>query len=92
MRQLVLVLALMLVSFTASAAGIDPRVYTCAGLHWLLATNRFVFIGTPSFQDFVVLNGSYCGGGEFVQVRSVPTSDTSECPVNYCISRPDAQR
>jgi hypothetical protein len=92
MSKLGFVIGLVLFSGTALAAGIDPRVYTCAGLHGLLATNRFVFIGLPSFQDFVVANGSYCGGGEYVQVRSVPTSDIAECPVNYCISRPDAQR
>jgi hypothetical protein len=91
MRKLALVIGFVLFSGTALAAGIDPRAYTCASLQGFVATNRFVFIGLPSFQDFVVADGSVCGGGQIIQLRTVPTSDNPQCPVNYCISRPDYQ-
>ena len=83
MKGFVLIVALALFS-SASAAGVDPRAYTCAGLHALVATNRFVFINDPSFMDFVVANGSYCTSGEVIQLRSVPTSDNTQCLVNRC--------
>jgi hypothetical protein len=86
------ILALMVFAFPASAAGIDSRAYTCTGLHSLVAANRFVFIGNPSFQDFVVANASFCGGGQRIELRSVQTSDNPECPVNYCTSIPDNER
>jgi hypothetical protein len=70
--------------FSAGAAGIDSRVYTCSNLHSLIATQHFVFISQPSFGDFVVAGPYYCGGGEIFEVRSVATRDLPECPVNYC--------
>ena len=74
----------MAVSSSAFASGVDSRSYTCAGLHALVSANRFVFINYPSFMDFVVANASSCSGGEMLQLRSVPTSDSPECIVNYC--------
>jgi len=74
----------MAVSSSAFATGVDPRAYTCAGLHALVTANRFVFINYPSFMDFVVANASFCSAGEMLQLRSVPTSDNPECVVNYC--------
>jgi len=68
----------------AYAAGIDSRAYTCAELHSLIATQRFVFISQATFGDFVVAGPYYCGGGEVFEVRSVATRDLPECPVNYC--------
>jgi hypothetical protein len=53
-----ILIAAMTFSFSAFAAGIDSRGYTCAGLHALVAANRLVFINYPSFMDFVVANGS----------------------------------
>ncbi|MBV9583405.1 MAG: hypothetical protein JO213_00790 [Alphaproteobacteria bacterium] len=79
--------AAMAVCSSAFAAGVDSRSYTCEGLHALVAANRFVFINYPSFMDFAVANGSFCSGGEIIQLRSVPTSDNPECIVNYCRSR-----
>jgi hypothetical protein len=67
------------------AAGTDSRVYTCAALQSLVASQGFVFISSPAFGDFVVANASYCNGGSYVQLRSVPTADQPECTVNYCI-------
>ena len=75
-------------SFSAFAAGVDSRAYTCDGLHALVGANRFVFINYPSFMDFVVANGSICSAGEMLGLRSVPTSDNPECLVNYCRKRP----
>ena len=68
------------------AAGIDSRTYTCAALQGLVTAQRFVFINNPNFEEFVVANLSYCGGGggAVIQRRSVPTADIPECPVNYC--------
>ena len=86
-RRSALIAAAMTLSFSAFAAGVDSRAYTCDGLHALVAANRFVFINYPSFMDFVVANAFYCSGGEVIQLRSVPTSDDPECPVNYCRSR-----
>ena len=87
MKRSALMVAFALFSSSAFAAGVDSRAYTCAGLHALVAANRFVFINYPSFMDFVVANGSYCSGGEVIQLRSVPTSDNPECIINYCRSR-----
>jgi hypothetical protein len=87
LKGLALIVAAMAFGSSAFAAGIDSRAYTCAGLQGVIAANRFVFINYPSFMDFVVANASYCSGGEMLQLRSVPTSDTPECTVNYCRSR-----
>ena len=85
---LLLIVAAMVFSPSASAAGVDSRAYTCDGLHALVTANRFVYINYPSFMDFVVANGSYCSAGEMRGLRSVPTSDNPECLVNYCRKRP----
>ena len=79
-----LIVAALSFSVSAFAAGVDSRGYTCDGLHALVVANRFVFINYPSFMDFVVANSSYCSGGEIIQLRSVPTSDSPECLVNRC--------
>lgn len=80
------ILVITALTSPAFAAGIDSRLYTCATLHALVQERGFVFIGNPDFEDFVVANASVCSGGQLVQVRSVPTSDQPECPVNYCMS------
>ena len=54
-------------------------------LHGIIAQQGFVFIGQPVFGDFVVAGPGFCSGGEYVQLRTVPTVDTPQCPVNYCI-------
>ncbi|MGH7096752.1 MAG: hypothetical protein ACREE4_03695 [Stellaceae bacterium] len=86
MKRLVLILATIALASPAFAAGVDTRSYTCTALHALIQARGFVFIGNPDFEDFVVANASVCSGGQLVQLRSVPTSDQPECPVNYCIS------
>jgi hypothetical protein len=57
----------------------------------MIAARGFVFISQPVFGDFVVANVSYCsggvGGGAILKLRSVPTSDSPECLVNYCETR-----
>jgi hypothetical protein len=87
MKRSALFVAVMILSISAFAAGIDSRAYTCDGLHAVIAANRFVFINYPSFMDFAVANASSCSGGEVIQLRSVPTSDNPECLVNYCRGR-----
>jgi hypothetical protein len=87
LSKLLIVVAAMLVTTLASAAGIDPRAYTCPNLHALIAAQGFVFISQPVFGDFVVASGYYCGGGQKVQVRSVPTVDNPQCLVNYCVGK-----
>ena len=83
-----LVVAAMLISGGAAiAAGIDSRAYTCSTLQALIAANRFVFVNTPGFDDFVVANASSCSGNEIIQLRTVPTTDNPECLVNYCKTR-----
>ena len=85
LRILILAAALAIVlSIPASAAGIDSRAYTCAGLQSLIVAKGFIFISQATFGDFVVANAYYCGGGELIQSRSVATRDQPECPVNYC--------
>jgi len=84
MKRFALMVVLALFSSSALAAGVDSRAYTCAGLHALVAANRFVFINYLSFMDFVVAGGSDCSSGEIIQLRSVPTSDNAECLVNRC--------
>ena len=76
----------ILLSASASAAGIDSRTLPCANLQSLVATQGFVFISQP-FGDFVVSSGYYCGGGEVLELRSVPTTDNPQCLVNHCIGR-----
>ena len=68
----------------AAAAGIDSRRYSCAQLHALVAAQGFVFISQATFGYFVVANGSFCGGGDVIETRSVATADQPECPINYC--------
>ena len=81
-----LILGAIAFSSSAMAAGVDSRTLTCADLQSLIIANHFVFINNPTFEDFVVANAYYCGGGEpVVQLRSVPTSDRPECLVNYCV-------
>ena len=77
---------------SAYAAGIDSRTYRCGDLHSLIASRGFLFISQPAFGDFVVASPYYCGGGEFLTSRVVPTLDRPECPVNYCESRWDSDR
>jgi len=86
MKRLAVILGAMIVSTSAFAAGVDSWSYTCAALHALVTAQRFVFINNPNFEDFVVVDASYCGGGgsALLQRRSVPTTDTPECLVNYC--------
>jgi hypothetical protein len=87
-KRVALILGAMALSSSTFAAGIDSRVYTCANLQAAITANGFVFISQPAFGDFVVSNVYYCGGGApQVQLRSVPTTDRPECPVNYCVGR-----
>jgi hypothetical protein len=85
-KKLAFALGVMALSSSTFAAGIDSRTYTCAALHSLVTAQRFVFINNPNFEDFIVADVSYCGGGGSaqIQVRSVPTTDDPECLVNYC--------
>ena len=84
--RLALILGAMAISSPSWAAGIDSRTYTCPALQALIVAQRFVFINNPTFEDFVVADASYCGGGGSARMvrRSVPTTDTPECLVNYC--------
>lgn len=82
-----LVMGSAALSVSASAAGIDSRTYSCANLQSLIATQGFVFISQPVFGDFVVASAYYCGGGQVMQLRSVPTLDNAQCLVNYCTGR-----
>jgi hypothetical protein len=86
-KRATLILGAIALSFSAFAAGIDSRAYTCPALQSLIAAKGFVFISQPAFGDFVVANVSYCEGGGILQLRSVPTTDNPECLVNYCVSR-----
>jgi hypothetical protein len=91
MKSLALIIAAMTLNVcanvSASANGIESRAYTCVGLQSFVAAHGFVFISQATFGDFVVGNRSFCGGGDILQTRSVATSDTPECLVNYCVSR-----
>jgi hypothetical protein len=84
--RLALILGAMAISSPSWAAGIDSRTYTCPALQALIVAQRFVFINNPTFEDFAVADASYCGGGGSARMvrRSVPTTDTPECLVNYC--------
>jgi len=81
------IIVALILSGSASAAGIDPRSYTCANLQGLIAAQGFVFISQPVFGDFVVASAYFCGGGQMLQLRSVPTLDNPQCLVNYCTGR-----
>jgi hypothetical protein len=87
MRRLAFILVITFINPSVFAAGIDSRNYTCAGLHALIAARGFVFIGNADFEGFVVADASYCSAGQFIQLRSVATSDQPECSVNYCVGR-----
>jgi hypothetical protein len=92
MLKIIAFVAAALLSAAASAAGIDSRAYTCADLHNMIAAQGFLFVSEPAFGDFVVSGPYYCGGGEILRLRSVPTFDRADCPVNYCEGRNDAER
>jgi hypothetical protein len=85
LRRLAFIIGAIALSSAAFAAGIDSHASSCAELHALIAAHRFVFINNPDFQDFVVADASSCEGGYYIQLRSVPTTDRPECPVNYCV-------
>jgi hypothetical protein len=88
LKRLVLILGVMALSSPAVAAGIDSRNYSCPELQRLILSNRFIFINNPNFEDFVVSSVSYCSGGGIsgiLALRTVPTKDLPECPVNYCL-------
>lgn len=87
MQRFAVVAVAMACSTSALAAGVDSRTYTCGALQGLTVANRFIFINTPGFDDFVVADASSCSGGEIIQRRTVPATDTPECPVNYCKNR-----
>jgi hypothetical protein len=72
---------------SAFAAGIDSRAYTCGGLHALIATKGFVYIGIP-FQGFAVAGANFCSGDERLAPRSVATSDNPQCTIPFCEDRP----
>ena len=80
-----IVLGATALSCSTFAAGVDSRAYTCPALQGLIVQYRYIYIGNPNFQDFVVADASMCGGGEHIQVRSVLTLDRPECLVNYCV-------
>jgi hypothetical protein len=92
MKTLALIVVGAIIGTTAHAAGVDSRSYSCGGLHALIASRGFVFISQPAFGDFVVAGPYYCGGGQLVRLRSVPTLDRSECIVNYCEPRDQAEQ
>ncbi len=92
-KRIALILVAMIFSPSAFSAGVDSRSYTCAALQNLIAAQRFVFLNNPNFEDFAVTEPSHCSGGGSAQLqrRSVPTTDNSECLVNYCVSPHDMQ-
>jgi hypothetical protein len=83
-KRLALIVGAMALSTAASAAGINSGAYTCTDLHAVIIARGFIFINNLNFQDIVVADASLCGGGEQLQLLSVPTADRAECPVNYC--------
>ena len=89
-RLLLPIAGAVLLSHAALANGVDSRAYTCGGLQALIAHQGFVFISQATFGDFVVAHRGYCVDGDILEIRTVPTSDTAECPVNYCVSRGQA--
>ena len=84
MKRLALLLAVMALSSSAVAAGIDSRSVRCGDLQALIATHGYNY-SAPPFGDFVVANRSLCSGSDRLQPRSVATLDAPQCPVNYCI-------
>jgi hypothetical protein len=86
-RGLAGVLFALALNAQALAAGIDPRRYTCTDLQSVIASRGYVFLSQPAFGDVVVANRSYCPNNAIVELRSVPTRDNPECPVNYCVER-----
>ena len=90
MKTLVIVVAIMAFGSSAFAAGIDSRVYTCGGLHALIAARGFVYIGSP-FQGFAVSGVHFCSSSERLEARSVATSDNPDCSVPYCETRPSQE-
>jgi hypothetical protein len=80
------ILCVIALGGAANAAGVDSRSYSCAGLQALIVSQRYLFINNPDFEDTVVADASSCPSSGRLQVRSVPTTDRPECPVNYCIA------
>lgn len=84
MKKAALIAVVLVAAAPAGAARIDSRLYSCAALQSLIAARGYVFISQPAFGDFVVSGAYYCGGGDRIATRSVPTSDTPDCAINYC--------
>jgi hypothetical protein len=87
MKKFVIAAAAVAFCSSAFAAGIDPRAYTCGGLHGLIAARGFVYIGIP-FQGFAVASANFCAGNERLESRSVATSDNPQCTIPYCEYHP----
>jgi hypothetical protein len=88
MKKLVIAAAGIAFGSSAFAAGIASRAYTCASLHALIATQGFVYIGSP-FQGFAVSDVYFCSGGNRLEPRSVATSDNPQCAIPYCEDQPN---
>jgi hypothetical protein len=87
MKKMLIAATALVFGSSALAAGIDPRAYTCGGLHALIAARGFVYIGIP-FQGFGVSGAAVCSGDERLESRGVATSDNPQCTVPYCETRP----
>ena len=83
--RLLAIVAAVALSFPAAASGIDSHAYSCAGLHALIAANRWIFINNPDFEDIVVADVKICSLADQFDLRSVPTTDTRECVVYHCL-------
>jgi hypothetical protein len=79
-----LIAAAIALNVPAMAAGVDSHAYSCAGLHALIAANRWVFINNPDFEDIVVADAHECSMADQLEWRSVPTTDNPECIVYHC--------
>jgi hypothetical protein len=90
MKKFVVVAAVVAFGSSAFAAGIESRTFTCGGLHALIGSKGYVYIGAP-FQGFAVADANVCSGNERLEVHSVTTSDSPECVVRYCESRPEQE-
>jgi hypothetical protein len=83
-KSLLLIVAAMAFNSPAIAAGVDSHAYSCAGLHALIAANRWIFINNPDFEDIVVADAHVCSMADQEEWRSVPTTDNPQCIVFHC--------
>jgi len=81
--------ALIVASASLADARQNTRSMSCDQAIALVGHSRGIVLSTgANTYDRYVANGSFCIPGQITQRATVPTKDTSDCPIGFtCIDR-----